>query len=132
MRDHLRFGAAYWHVMRNGLADPFGGPTALMPWDDQVQLIENALKRADVFFEFLDKIGIDFYCFHDRDVAPELKRPRQVQRGARRDRQAEGSSRRSHGVKLLWGTACLFSHPRYSRVPPPRPNADVSPTPPPR
>jgi len=72
MRQHMRFAAAYWHVMRNGLSDPFGGPTALMPWDDQSNSIDNALKRADVFFEFLDKIDIDYYCFHDRDIAPEL------------------------------------------------------------
>lgn len=72
MREHLRFAAAYWHVMRNGLSDPFGGPTALMPWDDQSDSVDNALKRADVFFEFLEKIDIDYYCFHDRDIAPEL------------------------------------------------------------
>ena len=60
MKDHLRFGAAYWHVMRNGLADPFGEGTALMPWDDQSSSVDNALKRTDVFFEFLEKIGIDY------------------------------------------------------------------------
>ena len=59
MRDHLRFAAAYWHCMRNPLADPFGPGTALMPWDDGSDSIDNAKKRADVFFEFLDKIGID-------------------------------------------------------------------------
>ena len=72
MRYHLRFGAAYWHVMRNQLSDPFGAGTALMPWADGTDSIANAQKRVLVFFEFLEKIGIDFYCFHDRDVAPEL------------------------------------------------------------
>ncbi|MFM8981408.1 MAG: xylose isomerase, partial [Spartobacteria bacterium] len=72
MRAHLRFAAAYWHVMRNQLADPFGGGTALMPWDDGSNSVANAQKRVRVFFEFLEKIDIDFYCFHDRDVAPEL------------------------------------------------------------
>ena len=72
MKDHLRFAAPYWHVMRNELADPFGGGTAQMPWDDGSNTVGNALKRVDVFFEFLDKIGIDFYCWHDRDIAPEL------------------------------------------------------------
>ena len=56
MKDHLRFGAAYWHVMRNELADPFGAGTAQMPWDDKSDSVENALARVDVFFEFLDKI----------------------------------------------------------------------------
>lgn len=61
MKDHLRFGAAYWHVMRNELADPFGAGTAQMPWDDKSDSVENALARVDVFFEFLDKIGIDYF-----------------------------------------------------------------------
>jgi len=72
MKDHLRFAAPYWHVMRNELADPFGGGTANMPWDDGSNTVENALNRVDVFFEFLDKMGIDYYCWHDRDIAPEL------------------------------------------------------------
>ena len=72
MREHFRFGAAYWHVMRNALSDPFGGGTAVTPWDDHSDSVDNAKKRADVFFEFLDKIDIDYYCFHDRDIAPEL------------------------------------------------------------
>jgi hypothetical protein len=72
MREHLRFAAPYWHVMRNELSDPFGPGTAQMPWDDGSSSVENALQRVDVFFEFLEKMGIDFYCWHDRDIAPEL------------------------------------------------------------
>ena len=71
MKDHLRFGAAYWHCMRNGLGDPFGEGTALMPWDNGTETLENALNRVPVFFEFLSKIDIDYYCFHDRDISPE-------------------------------------------------------------
>ena len=69
MREHLRFAAPYWHVMRNVLSDPFGEGTAQMPWDDGSDSVENALNRVDVFFEFLEKIGIEFYCWHDRDIA---------------------------------------------------------------
>ncbi len=72
MKDHLRFAGAYWHIMRNDLSDPFGGGTAHMPWDDGSDSVENALTRVDVFFEFLDKMGIEYYCWHDRDIAPEL------------------------------------------------------------
>ncbi|HQZ28882.1 MAG TPA: xylose isomerase, partial [Verrucomicrobiales bacterium] len=72
MKDHLRFAGAYWHIMRNTLSDPFGGGTAQMPWDDGSDSVENALTRVDVFFEFLDKMGIEYYCWHDRDIAPEL------------------------------------------------------------
>lgn len=115
MKDHLRFGAAYWHCMRNGLADPFGAPTAQMPWDNGSDDLDNVLRRADAFFEFLNKIGIEYYCFHDRDVSPE--------RGTIRETEATFDNVIAHlkqhqaatGQKLLWGTACLFAHPRYAQ-----------------
>jgi xylose isomerase len=115
MKEHLRFAAPYWHVMRNQLGDPFGAGTAVMPWDDGTDSTDNAVKRVDVFFEFLDKMGIDFYCWHDRDIAPELNDLAASNKAldtvvARlKEKQAET------GVKLLWGTACLFAHPRYSQ-----------------
>jgi xylose isomerase len=115
MADHLRFGAAYWHCMRNPLSDPFGAGTALMPWDDGSESTENALQRVDVFFEFLTKIGIKYYCFHDRDVSPErdsIRETEQVfdQLAARLKEKQDAT-----GCKLLWGTACLFVHPRYAQ-----------------
>ena len=115
MREHLRFAAAYWHVMRNQLADPFGGGTALMPWDDGSNSVANAQKRVHVFFEFLEKTGIDFYCFHDRDVAPELDTLAESNAAldAVAGRLAEEQKRT--GKKLLWGTACLFIHPRFAQ-----------------
>lgn len=125
MREHLRFAGAYWHVMRNSLADPFGGGTALMPWDDGSDSVENALRRVDVFFEFLEKTGIEFYCWHDRDIAPELGALAESNAALDevvaklKDKQAET------GVKLLWGTACLFAHPRYAQGAATSPNADV-------
>jgi len=125
MRDHFRFGAAYWHVMRNGLADPFGGPTALMPWDDQSDSVENALRRADVFFEFLEKIDIDFYCFHDRDIAPELNDFAKSDAALKKVVEHLAGLQESSGRKLLWGTACLFSHPRYSQGAGTSPSAEV-------
>lgn len=125
MAEHLRFGAAYWHVMRNVLGDPFGGGTALMPWDDGSDSVDNALKRVDVFFEFLEKIGIDYYCFHDRDIAPELNNLAQSNAALERvvDRLKEKQA--ETGKKLLWGTACLFSHPRYAQGGGTSPSADV-------
>jgi xylose isomerase len=115
MREHLRFAAAYWHVMRNGLADPFGGPTALMPWDDGSDSLDNALKRTDGVFEFLDKTGIDFYCFHDRDVAPELDDLAKSNDALDKVTDKLGEHQQASGKKLLWGTACLFTHPRYAQ-----------------
>jgi xylose isomerase len=125
MRDHMRFAAAYWHVMRNGLSDPFGGATALMPWDDQSDSVDNALKRADVFFEFLDKTGIDYYCFHDRDIAPELNNLAASNAALDKVTDHLKGLQQAHGKKLLWGTACLFSHPRYSQGAGTSPSADV-------
>ncbi|MEO6846283.1 MAG: xylose isomerase, partial [Chthoniobacterales bacterium] len=115
MKDHLRFAAAYWHCMANPLADPFGVGTALTPWSDGSESEENILRRADVFFEFLEKIGIDYYCFHDRDVSPERANMRETEalfdKVAAHLRQHQKTS----GKKLLWGTACLFAHPRYAQ-----------------
>lgn len=114
MRAHLRFAAPYWHVMRNVLSDPFGSGTALMPWDDGSDSTENALRRVDVFFEFLDKIGIDFYCWHDRDLAPDLNdlgKSNEVLDAVVEKLKAKQAG---HGKQLLWGTACLFNHPRYA------------------
>ncbi|QTN32604.1 xylose isomerase [Akkermansiaceae bacterium] len=125
MKDHCRFAAAYWHVMRNGLSDPFGGPTALMPWDDQSDSVDNALRRADVFFEFLDKTGIDYYCWHDRDIAPELGDLAKSNAALEKVTDHLLGLQQSTGKKLLWGTACLFSHPRYSQGAGTSPNADV-------
>lgn len=125
MRDHLRFAAAYWHVMRNGLGDPFGPGTALMPWDDQSDSVENAIKRADVFFEFLDKMDIGYYCFHDRDIAPELNNLAKSNDALEKVTDHLLGLQQSTGKKLLWGTACLFSHPRYAQGAATSPNADV-------
>ena len=85
-----------------------------MPWDDGSDSVENAIKRTNVFFEFLDKVGIDFYCFHDRDVAPELGTL--AESNAALDAVADELQRLQDetGKKLLWGTACLFAHERYA------------------
>ncbi|MDP0495088.1 MAG: xylose isomerase [Verrucomicrobiota bacterium JB024] len=125
MREHLRFACAYWHTMRNVLADPFGVGTAQMPWDDGSGTVGNAKKRVKVFFEFLRKCQIDYYCFHDRDIAPEGKTLAQSNKNldsvvAEFKRQQERT-----GKKLLWGTACLFTHPRYNQGAATSPYLDV-------
>ncbi|MEM9079880.1 MAG: xylose isomerase [Verrucomicrobiota bacterium] len=125
MREHLRFGAAYWHVMRNELGDPFGAGTALMPWDDGSDSLENALARVPVFFEFLEKCDIDFYCFHDRDVAPEGGSLAETHEILGRVVEELESFQKSSGKKLLWGTACLFAHPRFAQGAATSPSADV-------
>lgn len=125
MREHLRFGAPYWHVMRNVLGDPFGAGTARMPWDDGSNSLDNALKRVDVFFEFLDKIDIDYYCWHDRDIAPELENLAESNKALDRVVEYLAQKQKETGKKLLWGTACLFAHPRYAHGAATSPQLDV-------
>jgi len=125
MREHLRFAAAYWHVMRNPLSDPFGVGTALMPWDDGSDSLQNALNRVPVFFEFLEKTGIDYYCFHDRDIAPEGTTLSETHKNLDRVVCELEKFQNETGKKLLWGTACLFSHPRYAHGAGTSPNADI-------
>ena len=66
MEEHLRFSVCYWHTFRATGADPFGAPTLQRPWDDGSETVENAINRVDVAFEFIEKLGAPFYCFHDR------------------------------------------------------------------
>ena len=113
MRDHLRFASCFWHTMRNGLGDPFGAATASMPWDDGSDSPDNCRRRVDVFFEFLAKCGIDHFCFHDRDIAPERATLRESNAALDAVVAHIEQHMRTGGQRLLWGTACLFAHPRY-------------------
>ena len=113
MKDHLRFAAAYWHTMRNELSDPFGVGTSHKPWDDRSDSVENAQRRAVVFFEFLEKMGLDYYCFHDRDVAPEGATLAESNKSLEAVVGTLTELQEQTGKKLLWGTSCLFIHPRY-------------------
>ncbi len=113
MHEHLRFACAYWHTMRNPLADPFGVGTAQMPWDDGSNSVENARTRVRAFFEFMEKCSLDLYCFHDRDVAPEGADIAESERNLDSVVEELAAQQDRTGKKLLWGTACLFIHPRY-------------------
>jgi xylose isomerase len=125
MRDHMRFGVAYWHAMRNSLSDPFGGGTAQRPWDDGTDSIANAQRRVWACFEFMDKLGVDYYCFHDRDVAPECATLAESNKAFDAVADELEKAQQQTGKKLLWGTACLFAHPRYCQGAATSPNANV-------
>ena len=125
MKDHLRFSVAYWHAFGNRGADPFGGPTRQMPWDDGADSVENAINRVQAAFEFFQKLGVGFYCFHDRDVAPEGQSLAQTNRNLDAVVKVMKAQQQRTGVKLLWGTANLFSNPRYMHGAATSPNADV-------
>jgi xylose isomerase len=113
MRDHLRFAVCYWHTFRNQLSDPFGVGTAVRPWDDGSNSVANAQRRVLAAFEFIEKLGAPFYCFHDRDVAPEGKNLRETNRNLDAVVKVLKEEQQCTGIRLLWGTANLFSHPRY-------------------
>ncbi|MCC5850071.1 MAG: xylose isomerase [Verrucomicrobia bacterium] len=125
MREHLRFASPFWHTMRGTGADPFGAGTMQMPWDDGSDSIENALRRVDVFFEFLNKCQIDFYCWHDRDIAPERDTIQESHAALDEVVNYLEKLQAEHGKKLLWGTACLFGHPRYGQGAATSPYLDV-------
>jgi xylose isomerase len=113
MKEHLRVAVAYWHTFCGDGCDPFGGPTHLYPWVACGDPMKTARQKADAAFEFTTKLGIPYYCFHDRDVCPEgsnvLDSEKKLDEITKilKDRQKET------GVKLLWNTANLFSHVRY-------------------
>ena len=113
MRDHLRFSVVYWHTFRNPLSDPFGVGTAFRPWDDGSESVKNAQKRVKVAFEFMEKLGAPYYAFHDRDVAPEGKSLTASNKNLDAVAKVLKAEQQRTGIKLLWGTACLFANPRY-------------------
>jgi xylose isomerase len=113
MREHLRFSVAYWHTFRGTGGDPFGPGCAVRPWEDGTDSVEMASKRVRVAFEFMDKLGAPFYCFHDRDVAPEGKNLRETNANLDAVVKVLKEEQQRTGIKLLWGTANLFSNKRY-------------------
>ncbi len=113
MRDQLRFSVVYWHTMRGVGADMFGTGTALRPWEDGTNSLQMALKRVPVMFEFCEKLGAPFYAFHDRDVAPEGRDLRESNKNLDAVTRELKKFQKNTGIKLLWGTACLFVNPRF-------------------
>ena len=113
MKEYLRFACAYWHSFVNSGADPFGEPTHIFPWNEKADAVERAKDKADAAFEFITKLGMPFYCFHDVDVVDYTndinENDKRLQTLTAYLKQKQDAS----GVKLLWGTANLFSHKRY-------------------
>ena len=114
MADHLRFAVCYWHTFVWNGFDPFGyDGTFVRPWQAPGDAMAQARAKADVAFEFFTRLGVPYFTFHDRDVAPEGKTPRETQKHlAAALEHIQGHMART-GIKLLWGTANLFSHRRY-------------------
>lgn len=125
MKDHLRFAVAYWHTYVGTGADPFGPGTALRPWDDITDPMELAKAKMRANFELCEKLGVEFFCFHDRDIAPEGDNLRETNKNLDEIVSLVKELMKSSSVKLLWGTANTFSHPRYVHGASTSCNADV-------
>ncbi len=125
MRNHLRFSVVYWHTFRGQGADPFGPGTAVRPWEDGTDSVENAQHRARVAFEFIEKLGAPYYAFHDRDVAPEGSTLAESNKNLDAVAKVLKEEQERTGIKLLWGTANLFSNPRYMHGAATSPNCEA-------
>jgi xylose isomerase len=125
MQAWMRPSVVYWHTFRNLLSDPFGMPTAVRPWDDGSNSIDNAQNRVRVAFEFFEKLGVPYYAFHDRDIAPEASNLAETNRNIDAVVKVMKEEQQRTGIKPLWGTAALFSHPRYMHGAATSPNCEA-------
>lgn len=113
MKDHLRFAVAYWHSFVGNGADPFGEPTHLHPWNEKSDAVARAKDKMDAAFEFITKLGLPYYCFHDVDVVDYTNDVADNEKRLQALVDYAAAKQKDSGVKLLWGTANLFSHRRY-------------------
>ena len=113
MKDFFRFAVAYWHSFCNTGGDPFGVGTRKFPWMEYSDPMDRAKAKMDAAFEFITKMGIPFYCFHDYDLVEEADSIDESEKRLRQIVEYAKKKQNESGVRLLWGTANLFAHPRY-------------------
>jgi xylose isomerase len=113
MREHFRFAVAYWHSFCNTGGDPFGPGTKRFPWLAAADPLERARDKMDAAFEFIGKIGIPYYCFHDFDLVDEADTLAESEKRLEHITDYALGKQKESGIRVLWGTANLFGHPRY-------------------
>ncbi|QQT28164.1 xylose isomerase [Sphingobacterium spiritivorum] len=113
MAEHLKFACAYWHSFNGNGADPFGGATHVFPWDQKSDAIDRAKDKMDAAFEFMSKMQLPYYCFHDVDLVDYTNDIAENERRLQAITAYALDKQQDSGIKLLWGTANLFSHERY-------------------
>ncbi len=113
LKEYLRFAVAYWHSFCNTGGDPFGAGTRSFPWMNYSEPMDRARAKMDAAFEFITKMGIPFYCFHDYDLVEEADSLRESEKRLQQIVEYAAQKQEESGVQLLWGTANLFMHPRY-------------------
>ena len=126
MEDHLRFAVAYWHTFQATGTDPFGPVgTAVRPWNHITDPMDLAKAKVEACFEFCEKLGAPFFCFHDRDIAPEADTLRETNKRLDIIVEAIKDRMKNSNVKLLWGTTNAFGNPRFTHGASTSPNAEV-------
>jgi xylose isomerase len=113
LKEHMRFAMAYWHTLTGTGGDPFGPGTKSFPWEVKKDDVEKAKDRMDAAFEFTTKMGMPYYCFHDFDLVGEGNTLKESERRLQIMVDYAKEKQKNSGVKLLWGTANVFSHARY-------------------
>jgi len=113
MKDWLRFAVAYWHSFVGNGGDPFGEPTHIYPWNEKQDAVARAKDKADAAFEFITKLGLPYYCFHDVDVVDYTNDVNENDSRLQALTAYLKEKQKTSGVKLLWGTANVFSNKRY-------------------
>jgi len=124
MKDQLRFAMSYWHTLTGEGTDPFGAETMERPWNE-LRGIEKSKVRADLGFEFMEKLGINYFCFHDLDIAPEGNSLKEKHDNLDEMTDYIESLMKKTGIKCLWGTTNAFTHKRFVHGASTSPNADV-------
>ena len=125
MKDHFKFSVAYWHSFCGTGADPFGAPTQNFPWDKSQDPLQAAKDKADAAFEFISKMGFDYYCFHDYDLIQEGKSIKESEKRLELISDYLLLKQKEHGIKPLWGTANCFSNPVYMNGAATNPEFDI-------
>lgn len=125
MAEHLRFSVAYWHTMMGTGADMFGSASVARSWKRAADPMDRARQTMEAAFEFMQKLGVDFYCFHDRDIAPTADSFAKTCKQLEEIVALAATLQKSTGIKLLWGTANLFSDPMFAQGAATSPNAHV-------
>ncbi|MBT5787692.1 MAG: xylose isomerase [Flavobacteriaceae bacterium] len=125
MREHFKFAIAYWHSFCGQGSDPFGAGTQNFPWDQSNDPVQAAKDKADAAFEFISKMGFDYFCFHDYDLIQEGSSLVESEKRLEAITDYIKTKQEASGIKLLWGTANCFSNPRYMNGAATNPDFDV-------
>ena len=125
MKDHFKFAVAYWHTFCGQGADPFGLGTQNFPWDKSDDPMQRAKDKADAAFEFISKMGFEYFCFHDYDLIEEAPTFKESEERLNKIVQYIKTKKENSGIKLLWGTANCFSNPRYMNGAATNPDFDI-------